>query len=186
MSSPKVSRPTSKVMGSPMRTRCFTSSAGKPKSMKSFSSLVTFLRSSSSMRWMGLRPMMPRSSPLEVCSRTRMPGRIAASTPPMAAKAMKPSGVMYLTIRPISSMWPANITETPAFFFPFSTACTEPMTLVSTESATSLARSRNTLAAGCSKPEGEGASTRLIRNFKSFLCMKVLWSMVDAPWISLI
>ena len=62
--------------------------------MKSFSSLVTFLRSSSSMRWIGLRPMTPSSVPFFVCTRTRIPGRIAASTPPIAEKAMKPSGVM--------------------------------------------------------------------------------------------
>ncbi len=55
--------------------------------MTSLSSGVTFLRSSGSMRWMGLRPTTPRSGSTdsEACTSTRMPGSTAASTPPTEA-----------------------------------------------------------------------------------------------------
>src|SRR5450759_20600 len=71
---------------------------------------------------------------------------------------------------PTSSMWPASITDGPFFAplpLPRRSAWTEPMTLVVTSSACFDTNSRNTLAAGCSKPDGEGASVRSLRNFRS-------------------
>ena len=92
--SPKRSKPTPKVMGSPTDTSFFTRLGFMPRSITSDESGVTFLRSSSSMRWMGLRPTTPRSTPLAVCTSTRMPGRMAASTPPSEATDRKPSSEM--------------------------------------------------------------------------------------------
>src|SRR5450759_2070853 len=53
------------------------------------------------------------------------------------------------------------------FAEPFSRAWTEPMTLVSTSSAKGATKSRKTVAAGCSKPDGDGASVRSFRNCRS-------------------
>ena len=58
---PKRSKPTPNVMTSPTMTSFFTRLAGRPRSMTSLSMGVTLLRSSGSMRWMGLRPTTPRS-----------------------------------------------------------------------------------------------------------------------------
>ena len=87
MPAPKRSKPTPNVMTSPTRTSLRTFFPGSPKSMTSLSSGVTFLRSSGSMRWMGLRPTTPRSGSAdsEACTSTRMPGSTAASTPPTEA-----------------------------------------------------------------------------------------------------
>ena len=94
MSSPNRSNPTPNVMGSPTRTSFFTRLGFMPKSITREESGVTVLRSSGSMRWMGLRPTMPRRVPEAVCTSTRMPGRMAASTPPKEATERKPSSEM--------------------------------------------------------------------------------------------
>ena len=163
---PKRSKPTPKVMTSPTMTSFFTRFAGMPRSMTSLSMGVTFLRSSGSMRWMGLRPTTPRSGSKEfdACASTRMPGRMAASTPPTDDTDRKPSSEMYVTMRPISSMWADSMSDgaTPV---PDRRAWTEPMTSVWISSAVPARRSRTSSATAISVPVADGVSSSCLRNF---------------------
>src|SRR5438552_11298376 len=74
---------------------------------------------------------------------------------------MKPSSSMWLTMIPISSMWPANITRgRPSGL---SVANELPATSVSTLSAKRSASARQTRAGAASKADGPGVSRRDVR-----------------------
>ena len=88
---PYRSKPAATVLESPTLTFRLTAFPVMPRSITSLSSGVTLFRSSASIRWMGLRPTTPRSVPPSASTSTRMPGRMAASTPPKAAMDRKPS-----------------------------------------------------------------------------------------------
>ena len=170
---PKRSKPTPNVMTSPTFTRRLTFLAGRPMSMTRSDRGVTLSRSPAEMRWIGLRPTMPRKgcSAPEACTSTRSPGKMAESTPPMAATDKNPSSETLTTIRPISSIWAASIRDGAAPL-PSRRAWTEPMTSVTTWSATPSMRSRTTEAMRCSQPVGEGVSSRRLRYLRSclFIC----------------
>ncbi len=69
---------------------------------------------------------------------------------------------MYWTITPISSMWPSSmiVGEPPGLI----SAMLLPATSVVTRSANVAASSRQTRAAGPSKPDGAGVSSNRLRN----------------------
>ena len=95
--------------GSPTRISSAASSrSAAPMSMCRPFSSTTFLRWSASSRWIGLRPTTPGTSPSLPRTSTRWPTRICGSQPPIGANQRKPFSSMWVTIRPISSMWPTT------------------------------------------------------------------------------
>ncbi len=109
-----VSRPFGSATGSasitatsPIRTiarACSPSTA--PMSMCIPLISAALLRSSPRSRWIGFLPITPLSGPRRVSRTTRCPTRTCASQPPTSPNHRKPSSSMWVTIRPISSMWP--------------------------------------------------------------------------------
>src|SRR3954467_5715721 len=73
-----------------------------------------------------------------------------------------PSSSMYWTMTPISSMCPSSMIV--GLPLGFTSAMLLPATSEVTTSANALASSRQTRAAGPSKPEGPGVSSRRLRN----------------------
>src|SRR3954464_5534401 len=73
-----------------------------------------------------------------------------------------PSSSMYWTMTPISSMCPSSMIV--GLPFGFTSAMLLPATSDVTTSANVLASSRQTRAAGPSKPDGPGVSSRRLRN----------------------
>ena len=80
----------------------------------------------------------------------------------MVSKLMKPSSSMWVTITPISSMWPASITRgrPPGFTIAYEL----PATSARTSSAKDCASFRHARAGAASKDEGPGVSSRDLRN----------------------
>src|SRR5436190_1933420 len=92
---------------SPTRTRQRASAPSRaPMSMCMSRSSTTFLLSSSRCRWTALRPMTPVTGPARVSTTRRWPTSTCASQPPTARNHRKPSSSTWVTISPISSMWP--------------------------------------------------------------------------------
>src|SRR3954453_19312147 len=148
---------------SPMATRPRASSPSlAPTSMCRSLISATFLRSSSLSRWMGFLPTTPGRGPSRVTTSTRWPTRICASQPPTPVNHSIPSSSMWVTIRPISSMWPTTATSGPSAV-PSTRATLEPMTSPATFSEKRPAASRQTRAAGCSYPEGPGVVSSVRR-----------------------
>src|ERR1043165_521955 len=73
-----------------------------------------------------------------------------------------PSSSTYWTITPISSMWPSSMIVGPPLGL--TSAMLLPATSEVTTSAKVPASSRQTRAAGPSKPDGPGVSSRRFRN----------------------
>ena len=97
---------------------------------------------------MGFLPITPGTAPPRVASVTRWPTRICGSQPPTPVKRRKPSSSTWVTITPISSMWPmiASVGPSPV---PFTRAQVEPITSVLT-SANADAASAKTRAGAVS------------------------------------
>src|SRR5258708_38827712 len=83
---------------------------------------------------------------------------------------------MWVIWRPISSIWPANITR--GFPFGFKTATELPCTSARTSSAKPPTSSRQTRPGACSKPDGPAVSSSFFRNPTVLIVPRCLYGVV--------
>ncbi len=111
--------------------------------MNIWSMAITWRRWASGRKWGGHEETTPGIlSPQRVRISTRWESRLCSHQPPTGTNWRKPSGVMFWTRKPTSSMWPASITRGPS---PAVSQKTEPLRSVdsspqSSNSSTKIAR----------------------------------------------
>jgi len=143
---------TSITAASPTRTRAAAASlSAAPMSIQRSSSRAARSRSSSRIRWIALRPITPVTSPPRARMRIRCPISTGTSQPPMPRNARVPSPLTWVTISPISSMWPQRTTFfAPGATAPRSRAIVLPFTSGVTSAQNFAASARQTRAAAIS------------------------------------
>src|SRR5690606_33739110 len=148
--------------GSPTRTRRRASSPRRPTSMNSSSMGCAFARSASTSRCGGLTPTNPGSGGSD-STMTSCATRVRGSMPPMAVKRRKPSSSIFVTMRPISSMWAAIMSRgrrSAAGAVPARLAMTLPSASTRTSSQKGLSASATSCATERSEPDGPAVSDR--------------------------
>src|SRR5665811_1409559 len=116
---------------------------------------------------MGVIAITPITSPLAPCTNTRCPNAIWSDHPPRGTNRRKPFSSMYLTMKPISSMWAAIMMEGPV---PFLVPTTLPMPSVVTSSTSGSSSAARSEATAPSWPDTPCASAkRVSRRWISFM-----------------